>query len=211
MKNSIVVLLALLLVTACNRPTVSGSNQPDPTPGASLPKPAGSFNTQMTSGGVTRHFRVHVPMSYQEDVAAPLPVAGAYNFWKNCDPPRPVPVIAFHGLEDQIIPYTSVESQAMVPAIEEWAAAWARRNGCASTPNGTSPVDTVPVRTWSNCQQGAFDTFISPWCVQNKRDQHRRTGEDAEDGDNTSNKNSSHRLPTHLWFFFYFTHNNLLL
>jgi polyhydroxybutyrate depolymerase len=256
MKNSIALFLALLLLTACNRPLRDASNQPESTPRSLLPEQAGTFEVQITSSGVTRHFRLHLPDGYQGNTAVPLvinfhgyssnasqeealtsmsdesdregfivvypegldstwftgpgadgeqdrqfvrdlisylesqyridpgrvyatgisngggmadrvactmadviaaiaPVAGAYNFWRDCHPSRPVPVLAFHGLDDNIIPYTGGNPQAMVPPIEDWAAAWAKRNECASGPEVTRPVDTVTVRTWSNCRDNA--------------------------------------------------------
>lgn len=85
-------------------------------------------------------------------IAAIAPVAGAYNFWQNCQPARPVPVLAFHGLDDNIVPYEGGTQQAFEPAIKEWAAGWATRNGCSSTPKVTTPMNTVTVHTWSNCK-----------------------------------------------------------
>src|SRR6266487_501169 len=88
-------------------------------------------------------------------IAAIAPNSGAYNFWQNCNPSRPVPVLAFHGLDDNIVPYEGGTPKIMEPPIEEWAAAWATRNGCSSTPSITTPVDTVTVRTWSVCKDNA--------------------------------------------------------
>jgi polyhydroxybutyrate depolymerase len=88
-------------------------------------------------------------------IAAIAPDSGAYNFWQDCTPARPVPVLAFHGLDDKIVPYEGNTPQIMTPPIEDWAAAWAARNGCSSTPEITTPVDTVTVQTWSTCKNNA--------------------------------------------------------
>ena len=88
-------------------------------------------------------------------IAAIAPDAGAYNFWQDCNPSRPVPVLAFHGLSDNVIPYEGGTPKIMAPPLEEWAANWAGLNGCSSTPGTTTPVDTVTVHTWSGCQDGA--------------------------------------------------------
>ena len=88
-------------------------------------------------------------------IAAIAPDAGAYKFWQDCNPSRPVPVLAFHGLDDKVIPYEGGTSKIMAPPIEEWAASWGTLNGCSSTPGITTPVDTVTVRTWSGCQNNA--------------------------------------------------------
>ena len=102
-------------------------------------------------GGMTN--RVACEMS--DLIAAIAPDSGAYNFWHDCKPSRPVPVLAFHGLDDNIVPYEGGTPEIMLPPIEEWAMDWATRNGCSSTPTITTPVDTVTVRTWSNCNNNA--------------------------------------------------------
>jgi polyhydroxybutyrate depolymerase len=88
-------------------------------------------------------------------IAAIAPDSGAYNFWQDCNPSRPMPVLAFHGLDDNIVPYNGGTPQIMEPPIPDWAAAWARRDGCASTPATATPVAGVTVQTWSGCQGNA--------------------------------------------------------
>ena len=102
-------------------------------------------------GGMTN--RVGCDMS--DLIAAIAPDAGAYNFWQNCNPSRPVPVLAFHGLDDNIVPYEGGSPKMMVPPIEEWAASWATRNECSISPSVTTPAETVTMHTWSNCQNNA--------------------------------------------------------
>lgn len=77
---------------------------------------------------------------------------------KACKPSRPVPVIAFHGTDDPIVPYgggTLVVAPTPFPHIEAWVAAWGGRNGCAPAPV-TAPV-TAHVRTMSyhGCAAGS--------------------------------------------------------
>lgn len=88
-------------------------------------------------------------------IAAIAPDSGAYNFWEDCNPSRPMPVLAFHGLDDNIVPYDSGTPKMMEPPIEDWAADWGSRNGCSSSPNITTAVETVTMRTWSNCRNNA--------------------------------------------------------
>lgn len=88
-------------------------------------------------------------------IAAIAPDSGAYNFWQDCNPARPIPVLAFHGLDDHLVPYNGGTPASMEPPIEEWASAWATRDGCNATPIITTPVDTVTVHTWSGCQSNA--------------------------------------------------------
>jgi polyhydroxybutyrate depolymerase len=88
-------------------------------------------------------------------IAAIGPVSGAYNFWQACTPSRPIPVIAFHGLADQIAPFEGAEHENILPPIESWAAAWAERNGCDPEPTEIVEVETVTREAWTNCEQGA--------------------------------------------------------
>jgi polyhydroxybutyrate depolymerase len=93
--------------------------------------------------------------SMADIIAAIAPDSGAYNFWQDCQPSRPVPVLAFHGLDDNVVPYEGGRQVALEPPIEEWAAGWASRDGCNPTPAKTTPVETVTVRAWSGCEGGA--------------------------------------------------------
>ncbi len=102
-------------------------------------------------GGMTDR----VACNMADMIAAIAPDSGAYNFWQDCNPSRPMPVLAFHGLDDNIVPYEGGTPKIMEPPIEEWAAAWATRNGCSSIPSITTPMETVTVRTWSDCQNNA--------------------------------------------------------
>ncbi len=88
-------------------------------------------------------------------IAAIAPVAGAYNAWENCRPARPVPVLAFHGLDDQIAPYEGVGRGNAEPPIRDWASAWAKRNGCDREPVIVSQTSTLTVEQWNNCQANA--------------------------------------------------------
>jgi polyhydroxybutyrate depolymerase len=90
-------------------------------------------------------------------VAAVAPVAGLRDI-EGCDPARPVPVIAFHGTDDQFVAYDGglgpavanlpspdgtgtlgdMVGTAALPGggapVPEMASAWALRNGCQPAP-----------------------------------------------------------------------------
>ncbi len=63
--------------------------------------------------------------------------------------------MAFHGLNDNIVPYEGTARDRILPPIHDWAVAWAERNGCAATPTVTEVNDTVTQETWGNCDEGA--------------------------------------------------------
>ena len=92
-------------------------------------------------------------------VAAIAPVSGVANP-ADCNPSRPVPVVAFHGTADPLVSYTggfgtaayqlplppgtkgtisqllgnNVPQSTRGPSIPTTTAAWAKRDGCAATP-----------------------------------------------------------------------------
>jgi polyhydroxybutyrate depolymerase len=57
-------------------------------------------------------------------------------------------VIAFHGINDPIIPY---EGDQYNPHVNEWVIAWAERNGCELEPVVDNSLDEVTKETWGNC------------------------------------------------------------
>ena len=92
-------------------------------------------------------------------IAAIGGVAGAYVLPSiECNPGRPVPVIAFHGDADTIVPYTGGSSTRFYtgfPAIPDWAAICARRNGCNETPLYLPMNGSVSGICYSSCNQDA--------------------------------------------------------
>jgi len=88
-------------------------------------------------------------------IAAIAPVSGAYDSWSQCKPSRPVSVLAFHGLADNIIPYNGTHMRSMLPPIYTWAGSWAEWNGCNKMPSETTPITDVTVDTWPGCGDNA--------------------------------------------------------
>jgi len=85
-------------------------------------------------------------------VAAVAGVAGAYSTG-DCEPTRPVPVVAFHGDADPIVPYEGWGR--LLPAVEGWAGEWAARNGCDSEPTLGAVATDVTTLRWAGCTEGA--------------------------------------------------------
>jgi polyhydroxybutyrate depolymerase len=93
--------------------------------------PARIYVNGLSNGG-GMSYRIACEMADQ--MAAIGSVAGAYApVLSRCKPVRPVPVIAFHGTADPIVPYGGSKDGSL-PPIKDWAAAWAVRNGCHPVP-----------------------------------------------------------------------------
>jgi polyhydroxybutyrate depolymerase len=68
-------------------------------------------------------------------IAAFGTVAGAFtNIPNGCNPARPVPVMALHGLADRVVPFEG--AGLLLPSVSVWVAEWASRNGCVGVPTG---------------------------------------------------------------------------
>jgi polyhydroxybutyrate depolymerase len=110
------------------------------------------YATGMSNGGGMTN---RVACNLADLFAAVAPNAGAYDYSKDCNPSRPVPILAFHGIDDEGVPYEGFQTQTIVPAIETWAADWATRNGCDPEPVITVHVETVNMHSWTNCKEDA--------------------------------------------------------
>jgi len=88
-------------------------------------------------------------------IAAIGPVAGAYFPLASCDVSRPVPAVAFHGTADPLVPYEGTRLLRVMPAIEDWAAQWAQRDGCDADPEVFLRKGDVTARRWDGCDDGA--------------------------------------------------------
>lgn len=90
-------------------------------------------------------------------IAAIGPVSGIYlpDEAESCTPSRPVPVIAFHGIADAVLPYAGGRAPGPYPemmGVEAWAADWAERNGCDEEPEPQRAIiETVEPLFWTGC------------------------------------------------------------
>jgi polyhydroxybutyrate depolymerase len=92
-------------------------------------------------------------------IAAVGAVSGAYLYPRDeCHPRRLVPVIAFHGTADPIVPYAGGESASFhepFPPVTAWAADWAVRNGCADAPVDVPASGEVTGVRYDSCREDA--------------------------------------------------------
>ena len=117
-----------------------------------------------------------IACKYSSRIAAAAPVAGIQEI-AGCAFSRPVPVVAFHGTNDPFVPYDGSVGKAALklpapdgsgktvgelgagapkrgPSIPEATAAWAKRNGCTSTPTDRAVTSDVTLIKYA-CPAGA--------------------------------------------------------
>jgi polyhydroxybutyrate depolymerase len=75
-----------------------------------------------------------------------------------CGAPRPVPIAAFHGTGDPIVPFEGGPVHccggASVPSVAQSMTAWAAQDRCAVTPTDTQLSPMVVRREWTGCAPG---------------------------------------------------------
>lgn len=112
---------------------------------------------------------VRIGCDAADAVAAIGSVAGAVVDMEACNPSRPVPVMAFHGTADWIVPYEGgliwvlplryaadlVQAPSYFVGAEEWVDALARLNGCVPTAEALPPQGDVLGRRYTGCDQDA--------------------------------------------------------
>ena len=148
------------------------------------------FSTGMSNGG---QMSARLACNLSDRIVAIAPVTGTY--WPPLSPDlptepadcpsktRPVPVIAFHGTADAIVPFTGGLGNLGLTfrlSIEDAVAEWAANNGCASGPVDASAAPGVRLRSYSICDEGAT---VQLYVV-----------EDA-DGDGAGTKGGGHTWP----------------
>ncbi len=106
-------------------------------------------NGLSNGGGMTDR----IACELADRVAAVGMVAGAYNPLENgCHPAHPMPVIAFHGTSDFIVPYGGEENAMFdFPPVEDWLSAWARRDDCLLTPIVSTISEDVTQTRYTGC------------------------------------------------------------
>jgi polyhydroxybutyrate depolymerase len=83
-------------------------------------------------------------------IAAVAPVSAYLPKWP-CTPPRRVPVMSFHGVEDHLLPYAGGGPFSQV-AFETWGADWAKRDGCVGAPVEKQYKATVEELRFTGCK-----------------------------------------------------------
>ncbi len=117
------------------------------------------LNGFSNGGGMTEHFACEMAAR----VAAIGTVAGAYDpELDTCEPSRALPLIAFHGLEDGVVPYDGQEASFLsLPPIDDWLASWVERNACDAEGDITQLGDNITQTTYAGCADDVQVTFYA--------------------------------------------------
>jgi len=133
------------------------------------------FLTGFAVGGV---FASITACGQTDRFAALATVAGLYSP-KDCDPSKPLPVIAFHGTGDRFVPFDgsigsgpsglgltpeTIEGLTFMASRDGALAssqAWAAHDGCRLEPNESPVIDGVTLQTWAGCDDGvAVELYV---------------------------------------------------
>jgi len=92
-------------------------------------------------------------------------VGGAYvTPFESCHPSRPVPMIAFHGVVDPIVPFYGGPSgsfEVPFPDIPTWISQYAAKNGCKIQPKTLLESEKVTGIRYVGCDQDAEVVFYT--------------------------------------------------
>lgn len=108
-------------------------------------------------------------------VAAIGSVAGAVVDMSACNPSRPVPVMAFHGTADWVVPYEGgpmdlaplrlgadlTQGPSYFVGAEEWVAGWAGLNGCTPSAEALPQQGDVVGKHYTGCDEDADVVFYT--------------------------------------------------
>lgn len=118
--------------------------------------PARIFANGLSNGGGTSF--VLSCMMTDRIAAVGLVSSAILNSWEWCQDMRPVPVVAFHGTNDNWTPYhggTSIVAPRPFPSIPNWMERWARRNQCAASPVESRVAADVTQLAYAGCANDA--------------------------------------------------------
>jgi polyhydroxybutyrate depolymerase len=112
------------------------------------------YSTGMSNGGA---LTAVLACRLSDRIAAFASVA-AVVWGPQCEAARTVPIIAFHGKADPVVPFDGGRvnccGNPTIPAAADTMANWARHDGCAADPVEELVKGAVTVRKWPQCKPG---------------------------------------------------------
>lgn len=116
------------------------------------------YATGMSNGGFLSH---RLACEASDIIAAIAPVAGVMGVpFDGCAPPRPVPVMHFHGTADAIVPYGGGGFTSF-PSVAATVDHWAARNGCTDMRESTYDMGDSHCETHDACDMGVEVTVCT--------------------------------------------------
>jgi len=112
---------------------------------------------------------VRIGCEAADRVTAVGSVAGAVVSFVGCPPSRPLPLIAFHGTADPIVPYEGEDMRGWLLrqaagatdaprrfiGVETWVARWAEFDGCSLAPQPLPPQGDARGVRYTGCEGGS--------------------------------------------------------
>jgi polyhydroxybutyrate depolymerase len=111
------------------------------------------YSTGISSGAA---MSVRLACSLQDRIAAVGVVAGIW-YPPNC-PPKPMPVLEFHGTEDPAVPFNGgnvAGTRIPAPSVEGAMAQWAKADGCSDAPAQARFSPHVRTEIYGGCRGNA--------------------------------------------------------
>lgn len=126
------------------------------------------YATGMSNGAIMTYL---LASELSDRIAAIAPVSGPMGTEK-CNPKRPVPVIHFHGTDDQFAPFKGGKGEKSLTGTDFYSVAhsiraWVRANGCkeepvaAKVPNKVEDGTSIARQTYSGGKDGAEVVLIT--------------------------------------------------
>ncbi len=106
-------------------------------------EPTRVYATGFSNGG---GFANLLAAQMSETFAAVSSVGGAYYNYSEYTPARDIPIIAFHGDADEVVPF---EGLYILPPIYEWVNDWAAKNACGETAEVVFNTEITLAERWS--------------------------------------------------------------
>lgn len=116
------------------------------------------YATGMSNGGFFSH---RLACEASDIIAAIAPVAGVIGVpTEDCDPPRPIPVMHFHGTFDTVVPYGGGTTNDF-PSVADTIAHWAAHDGCTDEAESTYDMGDSHCETHDSCEGGVEVTVCT--------------------------------------------------